>query len=253
MLTLLSPAKSLDFTTKAPTSDHSLALFAKEVDELAELLREKSSLKISKLMSISPKLAEQNYQRFQAFNTEQSREKQALFAYDGDVYQGLAASSFSNQDIEFAQHHLLIVSGLYGLIRPLDLIQPYRLEMSIKLATKTTKDLYEFWGNKLTNYINDAISSHHHKIVVNLASNEYSQAIHPHKLLATWLKVDFKERKGNDYKIVAIHAKKARGLMARFIIQNNIDEPEALKGFTVAGYSYNAALSNKDELIFTRG
>ncbi|MDO8955190.1 MAG: peroxide stress protein YaaA [Gammaproteobacteria bacterium] len=252
MLTILSPAKSLNFNTQAPYPEHSLLQFEKEAVDLIQVLRKLSRQEIAQLMSISPKLAELNYQRFAEFDSDKSCSKQALFAYDGDVYGGLDAYSFSKADTEFAQEHLLIVSGLYGLIRPLDLIQAYRLEMSIKLITKQGKNLYQFWGDKLTTSIDAALRLHKHKVIVNLASNEYSDAIDPAKLNARWLKIDFKEYKNGDYKIIAIHAKKARGLMARFIMQNKIDEPESLKAFNVDGYEFNAKLSNADNLVFTR-
>ncbi|MDF2530084.1 MAG: yaaA [Gammaproteobacteria bacterium] len=252
MLTLLSPAKSLNFEDHAPIDSHSLPMFQQEAAALVSQLKKLTAGDIAKLMSISSKLAELNHQRYAVFNTKASPKKQALFAYDGDVYQGLDAASFKKSDIEFSQQHLLIVTGLYGLLRPLDLIQSYRLEMSIKLKTKSHKDLYQFWGNKLTDALNEMIASHQHKVIVNLASNEYSQAINPNKLEAKWLKVDFKENKNGTYKIVAIHAKKARGLMARFIMQNKIDSEDKLKEFNLDDYRYNSELSDNDCLVFTR-
>ncbi|MDF2940037.1 MAG: hypothetical protein K0R66_679 [Gammaproteobacteria bacterium] len=252
MLTLLSPAKSLNFEDKAPIDQHSSVIFHQEVKSLILELKQLSAKEIEKLMSISPKLAELNQQRFAEFGSKTSQQKQALFAYDGDVYQGLEARSLLKADIEFAQAHLLILSGLYGLLRPLDLIEAYRLEMSIKLKTKSFKDLYAFWGDKLTEALNKIISEHKHKVIVNCASNEYSEAIDPKKLDAKWLKVDFKEQKGSEFKVVAIHAKKARGLMARFIIQNKIDSEDKLKQFNLEGYRYNAKLSDQNCLVFSR-
>lgn len=254
MLMLLSPAKSLNFTTPSPVNEHHKPLFIEEANELVKTLRQLSHHDVAKLMNISSKLAELNCQRYQSFSTTHydQRAKQALFAYDGDVYQGLDAYSFNENDIMFAEQHLLILSGLYGILRPLDLIQPYRLEMAIKLNTKYGKDLYQFWGDKLTCGINEMIKNHRNKVIVNLASHEYSSAIKPGKLQAKWLKVDFKEQKSGEYKIVAIHAKKARGLMAKFIIQNKADEIEGLKDFNLEGYAYKSKLSSEDDLVFTR-
>ncbi|MDF2690289.1 MAG: protein YaaA [Gammaproteobacteria bacterium] len=252
MLTLLSPAKSLNFESNAAIDRHSDPLFQNEAETLIHELKKLSTNEITKLMSISKNLAELNYKRFASYNSKSARQKQALFAYDGDVYQGLDANSLNKTDIEFAQDHLLTISGLYGLLRPLDLIQAYRLEMSIKLKTKNAQDLYQFWGSKLTETVNEMIAKHQHKLIVNCASNEYSKAIDPKKLQAKWLKLDFREQKGNEFKVVAIHAKKARGLMARFIVQNRIDSEDKLKEFNLESYRYNTKLSDDDSLVFTR-
>ena len=235
MKIVISPSKTLDFEAPAAQKDFTQPKFLVESAELITIMREFSPEDLGKLMHISDKLANLNYERFQ--NWGNAPQKQAIFAFKGDVYAGLDAESLSAKDIEFAQAHLRILSGLYGLLRPLDLMQAYRLEM----GTKLKPSLYAFWGDKLTHEIDD-------ELVVNLASVEYFSAIKPKNLL----NIEFKEQKGNQLKIIGIFAKKARGLMSRYIIQNRITAPEKIKGFNVSGYEFRKDLSDDKNFIFTR-
>lgn len=239
MKIILSPSKTLEFETAAQLPAHTQPKFLAESVQLNAQMRKFSPEQLAKLMSISEKLANLNHERFQNWQTPftPANAKQCIFAFKGDVYEGLDAESLTAKDIDFAQEHLRILSGLYGLLRPLDLIQAYRLEM----GTKLKPSLYAFWGDKLTNEIGD-------ELVINLASVEYFSAIKPQNLL----NVEFKESKGNQLKIVGIFAKKARGLMARYMIKNRITAPEKIKKFNVAGYEFREDLSNDKNFIFAR-
>lgn len=254
MLLLISPAKTLDLETPAPISDFTQADFLKESKQLISELRVLAPHDISQLMSISDKLGLLNFDRFASWKTpfKPSNAKQALFAFQGDVYTGMQAEKFSAEDIAFAQQHLRILSGLYGLLRPLDLMQAYRLEMGTGFANSRGKNLYEFWGDSITQAINKQLAVLNSAVVINLASNEYFSAIKPKLLNAEIITPIFKDKKNGQYKIISFFAKKARGMMSTYIIQHRICEPDAIKQFNVAGYMFNAALSSERDWVFTR-
>jgi len=252
MKLVISPAKSLDFIRSLPTESNSKACFLKEAESLNNILREKSPQDLSELMSISPSLAELNYQRNNSwqlpFNSSNSR--QAIYAFNGDVYKGIDAYSIAENKIDFLQDTVRIISGLYGLLKPLDLIQPYRLEMGTKMPVGASKNLYEFWRRKLTDSINQELSEG--EIFLNLASKEYIKAIDTKVLKTPMITANFKQLKDGNYKTIAIFSKRARGLMTRYIIDNNINSIEGIKGFNSDGYLFTESLSSSNELIFTR-
>lgn len=255
MQIIISPAKSLDFETSIEHQiDSTNYRFIDEPQKLASKLQSFSSGELSSLMKISPKLADLNYNRYKhwhyPFNTTNG--KQAMFAFKGDVYTGLDAYSLNNEGIKTAQSILRILSGLYGLLRPLDLILPYRLEMGIPLNLGETKNLYEFWGNKITQLLNKDIKENNHKVLINLASNEYFKSIQKKSIIVPIITPAFKDFKNGEYKMISFFAKKARGLMTRFIIQNNIQNPEDIKAFDLDGYYYNNQLSTNQTPVFTR-
>ena len=254
MLLLISPAKTLDFETPAPTAEFTQADFLKQSKQLISELRALAPHEISTLMSISDKLGVLNFDRFASWKTpfKPSNAKQALFAFQGDVYTGMQAETFSADDIQFAQQHLRILSGLYGVLRPLDLIQAYRLEMGTRFSNSIGKNLYEFWGDAITKTLNKQLKQLNSSVVINLASNEYFSAVQPKLLNGTLITPVFKDKKNGQYKIISFFAKKARGMMSAHIIQNRILKPEAIKKFDVAGYSFNAEMSTEKEWIFTR-
>ncbi|MTI21210.1 peroxide stress protein YaaA, partial [Fulvivirga sp. RKSG066] len=234
---------------------HSLPLFQKEAKELIGVLKEKSESDVQSLMSISEKLATLNVERYHNFTAKKDpvHAKQAMFAFQGDVYQGLEAADLSKEGVSFAQDHLRILSGLYGVLRPLDLIQPYRLEMGTKLAVNGDKNLYEFWNDKVIKQLNKDLKNQGDDILVNLASNEYFKAVNTDKLKGRIIDVDFKDYKNGKYKIIAFYAKKARGLMSKYMIENQIKDENDLKGFDYEDYAYNDKESSEDKLVFTRG
>ena len=252
MKLVISPAKSLDFTRSLPTESNSKACFLKEAESLNNILRDKSPQELSELMSISSSLGELNYQRNNSwklpFNSSNSR--QAIYAFNGDVYKGIDAYSISEDKIELMQDTVRIISGLYGLLKPLDLIQPYRLEMGTKMSVGSNKNLYEFWRRKLTDSINEELKNG--EVFLNLASNEYIKAIDTKVLKSPMITANFKQLKDGNYKTIAIFSKKARGLMTRYIIDNNINSVEELKGFNSDGYLFAESLSTDKELVFTR-
>jgi len=254
MLLLISPAKTLDFETPAPTAEFTQADFLKQSKQLISELRVLAPHDISQLMSISDKLGLLNFDRFASWKPpfKLSNAKQALFAFQGDVYTGMQAEKFSAEDIEFAQAHLRILSGLYGLLRPLDLMQAYRLEMGTGFANSRGKNLYEFWGDSITEAINKQLATLNSSVVINLASNEYFSAVKPKLLKAEIITPIFKDKKNGHYKIISFFAKKARGMMSTYIIQNRIGNAEAIKQFDGNGYSFNAALSSERDWVFTR-
>lgn len=254
MKIILSPAKSLDFSHPAPTDSFSQADFLTDSASLIEQLQDFSPEQISKLMGISEKLGELNYQRYQDWSLPLTPDnaKQSLFTFTGDVYQGLEADSLSNDDIAFAQQHLRILSGLYGLLKPLDLMLPYRLEMGTKLSNTRGKNLYDFWGKQLTDALNKELESEANPVLINLASNEYSKAVHLKKLAAEVITPVFKDEKNGQYKIISFYAKKARGLMARYIINHRITDPEAIKDFDLSGYCFSRDLTQGNQWVFIR-
>lgn len=254
MLILISPAKSLDFETATTSKIYSEAKYLKESQALIKLLRKLTVDEIADFMNISPKLAQLNYERFLSWQTpfNMDNAKQALLAFKGDVYTGLDAESLTEAELQIAQKDLRILSGLYGVLKPLDLIQPYRLEMGKKLQTSKGNNLYEFWGDKITNDINATLKEKGDKHLINLASNEYFKSINKKKLEAEIITPVFKDFKNGQYKIISFFAKKARGMMTRFIIQNQISDPEHLKTFNSNGYIFNPHLSKDKEFVFTR-
>ncbi len=254
MITIISPAKTLDFSTKASIKKHTNPVFLNESEELIHELRNFKPNEIAKLMSVNDELANLNVERFLSWQSpfKPGNAKQALLAFKGQVYLGLDAKSFSESDLLFAQDHLRILSGLYGVLRPLDLIQAYRLEMSIKLKNPKGKNLYEFWGVKLAEFINKELARQKEKTLINLASNEYYKAIKPKTIQGEIITPVFKELKGNEFKVITVYAKTARGLMSRFMIKNRIENSEDLKAFDLDGYLFNHDLSTKKEWVFTR-
>ena len=260
MLILISPAKTLDFQTPAKYDRFSQPIFLADTEILVDCLRTLSATEVSALMKISDKLGKLNAERFQAWQPafDNTNAKQALLAFKGNVYQGIDVDRFSHKDLDFAQEHLRILSGLYGVLRPLDLIQPYRLEMGTKLVHAKLQDLsantlYEFWQDKLTQAIDRQLEKLDSKIIVNLASNEYFKAVQPKLLTGEIITPVFKDWKNDKYKIISIYAKKARGMMSAYIIKNRIKQKEDIKGFSEAGYNFNAELSDDNSLVFTRG
>ncbi|KAA0012217.1 peroxide stress protein YaaA [Billgrantia pellis] len=254
MLSVISPAKTLDFETPATTAIHSQPDFLDRSRELIEILRDYSPQRLSELMGISDKLAGLNAARFAEWHTPFTRHnaKPAAQAFQGDVYVGLEADTFGDGDNDFAQRHLRILSGLYGLLRPLDLIQPYRLEMGTRLPNPAGKDLYAYWQDTLTEAVNRTVADSGSKVLVNLASNEYFKAIDTRRLQARLITPVFRDEKNGQYKIISFYAKKARGLMAAWAIRQRLDDPEGLKEFDVAGYAFAPAMSEGDTFVFTR-
>ncbi|MDP0563645.1 MAG: peroxide stress protein YaaA [Candidatus Endonucleobacter sp. (ex Gigantidas childressi)] len=254
MLLVISPAKSLDYETPAKTTECSIPDFMAQSVLLIEELRKKTPVDISSLMSISEKLAQLNTARYQAWSPKCTTKnaKQAVMAFTGDVYLGLDANSLTKAQLDFTQKHLRILSGLYGLLRPLDLMQAYRLEMGTKLKNHRGENLYSFWGDTITNALNKELAKQKSNTLVNLASNEYFKSIHPKKLNAKIITPIFKDRTKDQYKIISFYAKKARGLMCRYVIDNKIEQVEKLTSFDYGGYSYNGDMSSKDQWVYTR-
>lgn len=254
MLTVISPAKTLDFDTPTLTDVYTQPAHLTQSRQLVRRLRELSTQDISKMMSVSDNLAELNRERFKQWKTpfRPDNSRQAIFAFKGDVYLGLDAYSMAPAEVDFAQNHLRILSGLYGLLRPLDLMQAYRLEMGTRLGTEQDSNLYQFWGDRITKTINRELKQSDSQTLVNLASGEYFKSIKPKQLNAEIITPAFKEYRDGQYKFIQFFAKKARGSMARYLIDRKIDNPEALKDFDYAGYGYNAELSGNNEWVFTR-
>ena len=254
MLAVVSPAKSLDYETPLPIRKRTKAAFLPEAAELVSQLRGLSPDGISGLMGISEKLGLLNFERYQEwalpFGVKNAR--QALLAFKGDVYQGIDAYNFSDEDFEYAQQHLRILSGLYGVLRPLDMMRPYRLEMGTKLANERGSDLYEFWGTKISQSLNKQLARLGSRTLVNLASQEYFRSVDTATLKADIITPVFKDWKNGKYKIISFFAKRARGRMSAFMIQERLSNPEQLKGFDWDGYAYDASLGRDGELVFTR-
>ena len=254
MLTVLSPAKTLDYETAPITQSATLPRFMDQSALLVEDARGLNPDDIRTLMGVSEQIAHLNHERFMNWQSESTSDnaKQAVLAFKGDVYTGLQAETLSEDDLDFAQTRLRILSGLYGLLRPLDLMQPYRLEMGLKFTNQRGKNLYEFWGEQLTDTLNADLVSAKTGVLINLASNEYFKAVKPKLLNADIITPQFKDLKNGQYKMISFFAKKARGLMARYIIDNRITEPEALKSFSEAGYYYSDEQSQGDQWVFLR-
>jgi cytoplasmic iron level regulating protein YaaA (DUF328/UPF0246 family) len=254
MIIVISPAKTLDFDSEIKAKMASQPIFKKEPEQLIKKLRSFSRKKISELMTLSEKLSDLNYQRYQMWTSEPEPDlaRQAVLMFKGEVYIGLDPYSFSEEDNEFAQNSLRILSGLYGYLKPMDVIQAYRLEMGTKLPVARKKNLYEFWGNKISAQINEELSGHTHSVLVNLASNEYFKAANSKGINYRIVTPVFKDFKNGNYKVISFFAKKARGLMSRWMITNRIENPDDLVLFAEEGYAYNDLMSTETEIVFTR-
>ena len=254
MLVVISPAKNLDYDTPATTDTFTQPEMLDDSQTLIKHCQILSPAKIGSLMKISDKLAGLNADRYASWQTpfDINNAKQALLAFNGDVYTGLDASSFSHKDFDYAQQHLRILSGLYGVLRPLDLMQAYRLEMGTKLDTGKYKNLYQFWDERISQKLNEAIETQGDNVLVNLASNEYFKAVKPKVLNAEIYTPVFQDCKNGQYKVISFFAKKARGMMARYILQNQLTEVSQLQNFETAGYRFSAQKSKGNALVFTR-
>ncbi len=254
MLAVISPAKRLDFKAPSISAKYSLPVFLDESKQLIKVLRNKSPADISRMMNLSSNLADINYRRYAEWQTpfDSGNAKPAALAFKGDVYLGLQAESFSPGDFAWAQNHLRILSGLHGILKPLDLIQPYRLEMGTKLTVGRRRNLYDFWGSKVTDALNEVLNTQKRPILINLASHEYFGVVKPEKVDARIITPSFKDLKNGRYKFLSFYAKKARGLMTRYIVENRISTLKALKEFNVAGYYFSESQSRGDHWTFLR-
>lgn len=255
MIHLLSPAKSLDFSTEIGIEASTTPRYLEEASKLVNKLRKTSKKKVRELMSISKAIAELNVQRYKDWTGNErlgAQSRQALFAFNGDVYLGLDAVSLSIDSVEFAQDHLLILSGMYGALRPLDVIEPYRLEMSTSLKVGRANNLYQYWKDKPSDLVNERLKEEGSDLLVNLASNEYFKVINRKKIQAQIISPEFKDAKNGQYKMISFFAKKARGYMSRFLIENKIERLEDMIAFDTAGYRYNPEMSSELEPVFTR-
>jgi len=254
MLALISPAKKLDFETDPPFTTHTQPVLLDQAEKLVVKARKLSRAALARTMGLSEALTELNYQRYQAFKTPFTlgNAKQAALVFNGDTYVGLDARSLSEEDLVYAQDHLRILSGLYGVLRPLDLMQPYRLEMGAKFEPPRASNLYDFWGDRLTDEINKIVAAQGHVCVVNCASNEYFKSIKPKNLTVPVITPVFKEVKDNQARVIGLFAKQARGMMARHIIVNRLSQSEDLKSFKSGGYVYRQDLSDEFSWVFTR-
>ncbi len=253
MLIVISPAKTLDFETQSPTQAYTQPDFLTHSQQLIDTLQEVDVVGIAQMMKISDPLAALNVGRYQSWQTpfDLDNAKQAVFAFKGDVYTGLDAQSMTEDNLNFAQKHLRILSGLYGILKPLDLMQAYRLEMGTKLANVKGKDLYQFWGDQIKQALSDEAQMQD-RVLINLASNEYFKAVKAKQLDARIISPVFKDQKNGQYKMISFYAKKARGLMSRYIVDHEITDPEAIKAFDYQGYYYSEAQSHQDEWVFLR-
>ena len=254
MLIVLSPAKTLDYESPIGNLPHSQPSFLKESEQLIKRLKKISVADLSQLMKISENLAQLNVKRYKQWQTPftKSNARQAILAFKGDVYQGLQAETMTTKQLEIAQQKLRILSGLYGVLKPMDLMYPYRLEMGTGLDTNKGKDLYEFWGNQVTESLNAELNRVKNPCLINLASNEYFKVIKPKLLSAPVITPVFKDLKNDSYKVISFYAKKARGMMAAYAIKKRLSQPEALKKFNTEGYQFNPDLSDNSQWVFTR-
>ena len=254
MLFLLSPAKALDYETPPHVSTHTQPLFVPQASELIDVLREKSPQQIAELMDLSDQLSGLNAARYQAWRPKFTAQnaKQAVLAFDGDVYGGLDAKTLDEAELDWLQQHLCILSGLYGVLRPLDWMQPYRLEMGTRLVTPKGKNLYQFWGPQIAQYLNQRAQADKTPVVINLASEEYFKAVDRKVLTPRVVTCVFEERKGDAYKVVSFMAKRARGLMVRYAVQHRVNRVEQLRDFNLEGYRFTPAASESDRLVFRR-
>ncbi len=252
MLIILSPAKTLNFEAENLVDEFTQPVFAKEAESLVKIMQKFSATDLQHLMSISPKLALLNYDRYQTWNSPGITTKPAILAFDGDVYDGLKANSFTRKMFTDSQKRLRILSGLYGVLKPLDLIKPHRLEMGTALSFKTFNNLYDFWKTKIVHKINKAVGETGNSYLLNLASNEYFKSIDSKKLKCILVNCEFRDFSNGSYKIISFYAKRARGMMARFVLENNINSPEDMKAFNSEGYHFSPSMSNESKLVFIR-
>ncbi|MBD8051604.1 peroxide stress protein YaaA [Limnohabitans radicicola] len=254
MLFLLSPAKSLDYETPVGDVPHTLPQFVPQAAELIDVLRPYSPQQIAELMDLSDALSALNVARYEAWSPKftAKNSKQAVLAFNGDVYEGLDAKNLNAKQLEWAQAHVCILSGLYGVLRPLDWMQPYRLEMGTSLQNPKGANLYKFWGSQIAEYLNERLAKDKSPVIVNLASQEYFKSVDRKALQARVIECVFEDFKGGKYKVISFNAKRARGLMARYAIKNKITKPEGLLKFDLEGYAYDAAASEPDRLVFRR-
>lgn len=254
MLLLLSPAKKLDYDTPVRSTLHTQPLFVEQAEGLIKVLKKKSATEVAQLMKLSDALAKLNVDRYAGWvpRFDQTNSRQAILAFNGDVYEGLDAPSLSDKQLGWAQEHVALLSGLYGVLRPLDLMQPYRLEMGTRLATKKGKNLYEYWGSGIADYLNERIDEGKHSVVLNLASEEYFKAVDLKVLKAPVLQCVFQEYKNGAWKIISFYAKRARGLMARYVIEHKVGRVSALHAFDSEGYVYAPEASTQNKLVFRR-
>ena len=254
MLFLLSPAKALDYDTPAHVASHTQPLFTRQSAELIEVLKTQSPQQISGLMKLSDKLSGLNVARYEAWSPKftAKNSKQAALAFNGDVYEGLNAKTLGEPDLQWVQAHVCILSGLYGVLRPLDWMQPYRLEMGTALATARGKNLYQFWGSEISNYLNERAAADASPVVVNLASEEYFKVVDRKALKPRVVTCVFQELKAGQYKIISFMAKRARGLMVRYAVENKLDSVKKLESFNLEGYDYSPDVSEPDRLVFRR-
>lgn len=254
MLLVISPAKTLDYQSKVKIRTHTIPDYLDDAQLLINRARGFSVLDIAELMQVSINIAELNFERFHSwslpFTVQNAR--QAVLAFKGDVYTGLDVDSFTSTDFKYAQAHLRILSGLYGLLRPLDLMQPYRMEMGRKIETERGHNLYQFWREKITDGLNKQLQRLKSRYLINLASQEYFKSIESRRLIAEIITPEFREWKGGQYRMIGVYAKQARGRLSRFIIRNRLTEPEAMQGFDADGYRFNDKLSSDAKLVFTR-
>lgn len=254
MLFLISPAKALDYDTPPHVSSHTKPLFTHQSAELIDVLKTKTPQQISTLMKLSDALSGLNVARYQAWSPKftAKNSKQAALAFNGDVYGGLDARTLSEQQLDWAQQHVCILSGLYGVLRPLDWMQPYRLEMGTALVTGRGKNLYQFWGTQISEYLNERAAADTSPVIVNLASEEYFKAVDRKALKARVVSCVFEEFKGGKYKIISFNAKRARGLMVRYAVEKKIATVKKLEAFDAEGYAFDAGASTPDRLVFRR-
>lgn len=254
MLIVISPAKKLDFENPAQTDTFTQPELLSDAQSLIKQIKALSEDDIAQLMHLSPALAQLNHERYQTFSTPFNLQnaKQALLAFKGDVYAGMNADTFNKAELTFAQTHLRILSGLYGLLKPLDLMQPYRLEMGTKFATENANNLYEFWGSRITNAVNAALAQSGSETLINLASQEYFKSVQVEHINGQIITPHFKEERDGTLKVIGIYAKRARGLMSRYIIENRITNVKNIQSFTWEGYTFNAAASNHNDWVFSR-
>lgn len=256
MIIIISPAKILDLKPQNLTTEYSMPDFLPKAKAVIERARQLSIEDIQNLSAVNTKIAKTNYDRFYNWHTPFTPDnaKQAIFTFNGEVFNGLKAKTLNPDDLPYLQSHLRILSGLYGVLRPLDLMQPYRLEIGCGLNVGKAKNLYEYWGDTITKKLNEALGeSGNPKVLINLASGEYFKSVHTDKLKAKVIHIEFFEIKDDKPKTIVVYTKKARGMMARYIIQNRIEDPEDLKGFGEEGYWFSPQLSSEDRFVFTRG
>ena len=254
MLFLLSPAKKLDYDSVVAAQTHTQPIFVKEAAALIKVLKDKSADEVSALMDLSPALSKLNVERYAAWKPSFTQEhaRQAILAFNGDVYEGMDAATLSEKDLLWAQEHVAILSGLYGVLRPLDLMRPYRLEMGTRLANPAGSNLYAFWAKTIAPYINERLAADQSPVIINLASEEYFKSVDLKSLNARVVQCVFQDGKKGVFKVVSFHAKRARGLMARYAIEHRVTKPEGLKKFNSEGYVYTPELSTEDKLVFRR-